>query len=277
MSFARSGIFHFSFITFHWPMNILVTAGNTQSPIDRVRCITNVFSGRTGAAIARTAWGRGHAVTLVTSHPEALHDFGVNPRDPGERFAVQPYRTFDDLVAILQARIRATAFDAVCHTAAVSDYLPAGAYAPDPGTFFNARTGEWQGRGDVPTLTEQKAGKIKSSEPELWVRLVRAPKLIDRFRDPWGFRGILVKFKLEVGLSDEELVDKAEVAREQSAADLMVANTLDAADHWAYLGPVGDRYDLVPRRELPDRLVLAIEHLYQERGEHGERAGRGDG
>ena len=32
-------------------MKILVTAGNTQTPIDQVRCITNVFSGRTGARL----------------------------------------------------------------------------------------------------------------------------------------------------------------------------------------------------------------------------------
>jgi phosphopantothenoylcysteine synthetase/decarboxylase len=33
-------------------MNCLVTAGNTQVLIDKVRCITNIFSGRTGAQIA---------------------------------------------------------------------------------------------------------------------------------------------------------------------------------------------------------------------------------
>ena len=51
-------------------MNLLVTAGNTQAPIDRVRCITNIFTGRTGAHLALTAWQRGHRVTLLTSHPE---------------------------------------------------------------------------------------------------------------------------------------------------------------------------------------------------------------
>ncbi|MDB5312770.1 MAG: phosphopantothenate--cysteine ligase [Gemmataceae bacterium] len=250
-------------------MNLLITAGNTLSLIDRVRCITNVFSGRTGAAIARTAWGRGHTVTLVTSHPEALLEYGVNHRDPGERFTVQTYRTFDDLATLLQTQLRGTGYDAVCHSAAVSDYLPAGTYTPDPGTYYNARTNEWEGRNGVPALTEQTAGKIKSSEPELWVRLVRAPKLIDRFRSPWGFAGILVKFKLEVGLGEEELVEVAEASRGQSAADLMVANTLDGAKHWAYLGPLGDRYDRVPRRELPDRVVLAVEHLYQKRAANG--------
>ena len=39
-------------------MNLLVTAGNTQVAIDRVRCITNIFTGRTGTAIALEAYRR---------------------------------------------------------------------------------------------------------------------------------------------------------------------------------------------------------------------------
>jgi phosphopantothenate---cysteine ligase (CTP) len=247
-------------------MNFLVTAGNTQSPIDRVRCVTNIFTGRTGAAVARTAWGRGHTVTLATSHPEGLQEFGVNPSDPGERFTVLPYRTFDDLAMILQQQLRTVPFDAVCHAAAVSDYLPAGTFAPEPGTAFHPRAGEWE--GGPPRLVEQKAGKIKSSEPELWVRLVRAPKLVDRFREPWGFAGILVKFKLEVGLADADLLAVAEESRRASRADLMVANTLEGSAEFAFLGPVGGLYERVERRELPERLLRAVEHLHR-----GERDG----
>lgn len=33
-------------------MRVLVTAGATQVPIDRVRAITNVFTGRTGTQVA---------------------------------------------------------------------------------------------------------------------------------------------------------------------------------------------------------------------------------
>src|SRR4051812_26242086 len=131
-------------------MNFFVTAGNTQSMIDRVRCVTNIFSGRTGAAVARTAWGRGHTVTLATSHPDILSEFGINPRDSGERLAVLPYSTFDDLASIMQTQFRTGQFDVVCHSAAVSDYLPAGTFTPDPGTFFNARTSQWEGHSSGP-------------------------------------------------------------------------------------------------------------------------------
>ena len=250
-------------------MNVLVTAGNTQSPIDRVRCLTNIFSGRTGAALAVAAWSHGHSVSLATSHPNALQEFGIDPENPGERLKVHPFRTFDDLASLLQTQLRGIPFDAVCHSAAVNDYLPAGTFALEPGAYFNARTSEWEGRSGPPKLSEQKAGKIKSTEPELWVRLVRAPKLVDRFRSPWGFEGILVKFKLEVGVTEEALLVAAEVSRNQSAADLIVANTLDGAKHWAYLGPFDESYERVARPDLAERIVIAIEELYQAQVSHG--------
>src|SRR6516164_3237203 len=79
------------------PMNLLVTAGNTQVPIDRVRCLTNIFTGRTGAAIALHAHARGHAVTLLTSHPDTVNDLAGGRPEPAERWRLYPYHTFDDL------------------------------------------------------------------------------------------------------------------------------------------------------------------------------------
>jgi len=54
-----------------------------------VRCITNIFTGRTGASIALEAYRRGHQVTLATSHPEVID--AVDP-DPA-RWRCIPYRT----------------------------------------------------------------------------------------------------------------------------------------------------------------------------------------
>jgi phosphopantothenate---cysteine ligase (CTP) len=250
-------------------MNFLITAGSTQAPIDRMRCVTTGFSGRTGAGIARTAWGRGHTVTLVTSRPDTLLEYGVNHRDPGERFTIVSFRTYDELAVILQSQVKAGAFHAICHSASGGDFLPAGAFAPNSGTFFNARTGQWEARGTPPSMTERKSGKISVNEPEIWLRLVRGPRLIDRVRQPWGFAGVLVRFIIETGIGDTELVEMAETSRKQCAADLMVAATLEGATHTEFLGPINDRYERVPRRELPDRLVLAIESLHQERVNHG--------
>src|SRR4051812_47621670 len=111
-------------------MRILVTAGNTLTPIDRVRGITNIFTGRTGAAIAARACQRGDAVTLLTSHPEALD------RPTDERLTIEHYRTFDELAERLERGVRAGEYDALIHCAAVSDYRCSGVYAPAGGAVF---------------------------------------------------------------------------------------------------------------------------------------------
>lgn len=243
-------------------MDVVVTAGNTIVPIDRVRCITNIFTGRTGGAIAVKAHGRGHRVTLLTSHPEAL---SAPPSD--ERWRLLPYRTFAELAEALERAV-AKAPDVVIHCAAVNDYETAGIYAPAPGTRFDADQHQWHSTGEkLPTLVDRAAAKVKSDEAELWLRLVRSPKLIDRIRRDWKFRGILVKFKFEAGLSDEQVLQVAEGSRRQSDADLMVANTLEGYQSWAYLGPLNGSYERVSRRALPERLLEAVEVLRTE-GRH---------
>jgi phosphopantothenoylcysteine synthetase/decarboxylase len=247
-------------------MNLLVTAGNTLVLVDRVRCITNIFSGRTGAAIALAAHERGHAVTLLTSHPEAVAELRGAAPAPAERWAVLRYQTFDDLQRRMGELVPDPQLAAVVHCAAVSDYLSAGVYAPAPGTHFRPDDCRWEGTDLLgPALLDRAAGKVKSDEPELWLRLVRAPKLVDRVRKDWGFRGLLVKFKLEVGLGDDDLLAVAEESRLHSKADLMVANTLEGSRFHAFLGPVGGSYQRVGRRELADRLLDALEQLQTER------------
>ncbi len=225
-------------------MNILVTAGNTQTPVDRVRCITNIFSGRTGAQIAARAFDRGHTVAFLTSHPEVLAAF-PSPRHRGEPdFRVRTYRTFDDLDTAMAEEIRSGKFDVVIHAAAVSDYRVAGTFTQHNGQFKDV-----------------SSGKVKGSHPELWLKLVPTPKLVDKVRAEWGFAGVLVKFKLEVGLSDAELLEVAERARVHSRADLMAANTLEGMSDWALIGAGPGSYRKIPRDELADQLLDLVEGL----------------
>jgi phosphopantothenoylcysteine synthetase/decarboxylase len=243
-------------------MHILVTGGNTQAPIDQVRCITNIFTGRTGAAIALHARGCGHAVTVLTSRSEAFADLAAAPPGPG--WALVPYRTFDDLNEMMAGSVRGGALDAIIHCAAVSDYLPAGVYAPAAGTRFESATGHWIAvAAEPPALLDHSAPKVKSDEPELWLRLRQAPKLIDRVRADWGFRGVLVKFKLEVDVTTDRLLEIAESSRRHSHADLMVANTPEGAGASTWIGPLDGRYENIARSDLPRRLLDAVEQLHQ--------------
>lgn len=241
-------------------MNLLITAGSPTSAIDKVRCVGTVFTGRTGAALARLAWGRGHSVTFLTAHADRLPEIPADAGLSEQRLQPIVYSTFDDLAALVQQQLRSKPIDVVVHAAGATDYLVAGTFAPELGTYFNARTGEWDARGK-PRLVEQPAENIHSSEPELWVRLVRAPRLIERLRGQWGYRGLIVRFAVETAKSDGELRGAAEFTRKQSEADLVVASTMESLPHWSLIGPVDGRYERVPRREVPDRLMLVIEHM----------------
>lgn len=247
-------------------MRILITAGNTQTPIDDVRVITNVFSGRTGSKIATAAHDRGHSVCLLTSNPELVSGRPANSMHPLAEWEVQPYRTFDDLHGLMRQLITEQKFDAIIHSAAVSDFELDGIYAPTADTAFNAEIATWETRSPAsdgkippPAMIDVSAGKIKSGHRELWLRLVPTPKLVDQIRQPWGFQGLLVKFKLEVGPSDAELILIAEASRTHSQADFMVANTRSGMHAYAFLGPVNGTYERLTREQLADRLLNELE------------------
>jgi phosphopantothenate-cysteine ligase/phosphopantothenoylcysteine decarboxylase/phosphopantothenate--cysteine ligase len=237
-------------------MRVLVTGGNTLVPIDRVRCISNVFRGRTGANIALEACRRGHHVHFLASDPNIL------PTDASfstDRWKLERYQTFDDLHESMRRAIENEKVDVVIHSAAVSDYRVEGIFAPDTDTSFHPKTRTWEGReGAQPRLADHSGEKVKSNEPELWLRLVQTPKLIDLVRSCWHFSGILVKFKLEVGVDEQQLLAIAEKSRLHSTAELVVANTLSGL---TVIGPLDGKYQQVRRRELATRLLDAIESL----------------
>src|SRR5690606_29085193 len=90
---------------------VLVTAGPTFEPIDPVRGITNLSSGKMGYAIARAALEAGAEVTLG-SGPTALEaPFGV------QRINVQTAQQMHDVVMA-----RAAAQDVFVAVAAVADW-----------------------------------------------------------------------------------------------------------------------------------------------------------
>ena len=191
----------------------LVTAGNTREPIDRVRDWGNVFTGNTGFAIARALAPLG-PVDLLTSnaaHVEEAKTLGI---------AATPFRSHADLNGLLETRVPGGDYEAIFMTAAVADYTPERTYA------VAERRPQADGT-EVWVVRDAQAGKVKSDHAAIAVLGVRTPKIVDRFRRDWGYRKLLVKFKLEVGLGHEQLLSVADKSRRASGADYLVANTLD--------------------------------------------------
>jgi phosphopantothenate---cysteine ligase (CTP) len=238
---------------------MLVTAGNTLTPIDSVRGITNVFTGRTGARIAAQGTVEGFEVELLTSQPGVVEDTVVDY----SRLTLTAYQTFDDLAELMEERVRLGGSDVVVHSAAVSDYHCAAVFEPAP---LSEITDEGTASSPSGPLFQRvdASQKISSRHSELWLRLLPTPKLVDQIRRPWGFTGILVEFKLEVGVSDEVLIHRAQAALSQSEADLVVANTFESMHDSAFF-VFKDAVESIDRSRLPTRLIGAINKLRQSR------------
>ncbi|MFC1598459.1 phosphopantothenoylcysteine decarboxylase [Patescibacteria group bacterium] len=213
---------------------VLVTAGSTQTQIDQVRVISNIFKGTTGTRIAQYFCQQGAQVKLLTSNPD-LVTYGC-------KLNHIKYKTFAELRALMEKEITRQEYDVIIHSAAVSDYECTGVMAKD----------------EHNSLVELSAAtKVSSEFSELFLRLKPTDKLIDLIREPWGFQGTLIKFKLQVGISTEELISIAQKSREHSQADLIVANCLEWAREYAYIISANN-WQKVSRDELAEELYRRI-------------------
>jgi phosphopantothenate-cysteine ligase/phosphopantothenoylcysteine decarboxylase/phosphopantothenate--cysteine ligase len=196
-------------------MKVLITAGSTKTMIDQVRCITNVFKGRTGADMAEYFGANGHYVDLLTSNTDIklMNNVMVLPH----------YKTYDDLFESMKKFITMKKYDVIIHSAAVSDYKPDGIFKPDMSS------------GELELECVSSATKVSSDHDELYIKMIPTEKIIDKIRSEWGFEGTLVKFKLQVDMKDKELISVAQESRKASNADIIVANCLEWARERAYI------------------------------------------
>lgn len=94
-------------------LRVLITSGATKENIDGVRFITNLSTGRTGAAIADYFSRRNNLVTVLLSQ---------DSKSPSTDCDKIFYDDFNDLNEKLEKLLSENDFDAAIHLAAVSDY-----------------------------------------------------------------------------------------------------------------------------------------------------------
>ncbi|MFA5853662.1 MAG: phosphopantothenoylcysteine decarboxylase [Patescibacteria group bacterium] len=207
-------------------LEAIVFAGGTREPIDDVRVITNLSTGRFGITIARALARRGVRVTLAASTGvvEPLDDFSGAPGSSGQLVRFASYANLAEVIDGLAkgaAGIAALVFMA----AAVSDFSPV-----------------------------RSEGKISSDQEEITITMRRNPKLLARFREQFGLEAYLVGFKLTSGLRREEMLEKARKQLEACKLDLVVANDLKNFENENHpvtlLTPGGETVELVGTRNV---------------------------
>lgn len=170
-------------------MDVLVTAGATRNPVDAMRVLTARSSGTTGVEVAR-AVARAGARVHVLGNPEACLR--------GADLSTEEYGSTRDLMARMEAWVRAHPDGRLVHASAVGDYEAASV---------------------VPT-------KIPSGQERVVIELVRAPKIADQVRG-WGLRGLFVTFKAaSPETTDDDLVAIADAQRLRTGSDLVFANVI---------------------------------------------------
>jgi phosphopantothenoylcysteine synthetase/decarboxylase len=231
-------------------MRFLVTAGNTREKIDRVRDWGNIFTGNTGYSIARALTALGD-VDLITSNRAHLAEIEAH-RDSTLIHGTS-FTSHSELKSALANALKQNQYDAIFMSAAIADYRPAGSFQ-----IIKRQTAD--NGEEIWTVRNVQAGKVKSSYDQIAILGERTEKLVDLFRTTWAYRGMLVKFKLEVGVAPEQLVQIGQTSRKASGADYLVANTLEMVEGdraGAYLlSDVGEEW--VPREELAQRLVTLV-------------------
>lgn len=161
-------------------------------PIDHVRVISNIATGKTGIRLAEEAHQRGARVTLLLGPVGEVSLF--------RSISVKRFCYFDQLHDLIRRELKRTRYDIVIHSAAVSDYKPRKAFP----------------------------NKIKSNRKNFSLELESTVKIADKIKryDPAVF---LVIFKLELGAARSQMIARARALMRQSRADLAVVNTFSCA------------------------------------------------
>ena len=168
-------------------MKVLITAGPTREPIDPARYLTNRSSGKMGYALAAAAAKRGHSVLLISGPTSLELPNGVD---------YLPIETAADMYQAVESQIGR--MDIAIFAAAVADYTPA-------------------------TVSEQK---IKKSDEEITLTLVKTKDILGSARSVMDYKGILVGFAAETENIEENARDKCL----RKHCDLVIANDVSRKD-----------------------------------------------
>ncbi|MFW9835594.1 MAG: bifunctional phosphopantothenoylcysteine decarboxylase/phosphopantothenate--cysteine ligase CoaBC [Candidatus Thorarchaeota archaeon] len=210
--------------------HFVVTAGPTRGWIDRVRFITNPSTGKMGIAVADELIRRGATVSLV------LGPTSEKGPDLAETNKVTTSEEMRDTVLAELSKKKTHGF---VSAAAVLDYTPA----------------------------KKEDSKMASGKEYLEVKLIPTIKIIEEARKAHKDL-LIVGFKVESGVSDEELASRARAKIDAGICDLVVANDEQrkgvafGTDTNAVLIVGKNNYsksvDLAPKREIARHIVDEI-------------------
>lgn len=201
---------------------ILITAGPTWVKIDSVRVISNIATGQTGILLAQEAKRQGAQATLILGP--------VNTCCLDKSIKILPFTFFDELKSILIRELRSKKYDAVIHSAAVSDYRPQKIFRH----------------------------KINSNLKKINLQLLPTPKLLDLIKK-LNCSTLAVAFKFEPYTKANKLIRRAKTLFGSANMDLVVANSIIDGHYQAYILSKDKIVGPIPsKKKLSEELIKKI-------------------
>lgn len=194
---------------------ILITAGSTWVPIDKVRVISNAATGETGITLAEKLSKLGSKVTLILgpvnpvrklSSLTGYDDRRLKSTTFSNGVKLIRFNFFDELRLKLLNEIRFKKYDIVIHSAAVADYKPTKIYK----------------------------NKLSSGLKKIRIDLIPTIKIIDLIKQA-NSSLFVVGFKYKPNTTKDKLIKEANALLKRAKLDLVVANTTDKFNYQAYL------------------------------------------
>lgn len=239
---------------------ILVTSGGTSEPIDSVRKITNVSTGRLGSLVGECFLEAGAFVDYITTKT-AL-------RPENENCQIYTIESTRELLHTMEDLLNKHQYDGVIHAMAVSDYyvdfvsnLQTISGACEKGIDIVAEENR------VELLIGDEENKISSSLDNLVLVLRPTPKVIHSIKNIQPDT-LLFGFKLLVGTGEDALVKEALRVMEKNKCDYMVANDLNKISgdsHTAFLiSKAGEIKTAYSKQEIAKKIVETATLYWEE-------------
>ncbi|MEH7464005.1 phosphopantothenoylcysteine decarboxylase [Bacillus thuringiensis] len=179
---------------------VLITSGGCLEKWDEVRGHTNLSTGRMGKLLAEEALKTGASVIY-------LHGYFAEKPEGTHNLSSHLFEGIIDLQDKMKQIITSEKIDVVIMAAAGSDWI-------------------------VDKIVDQEGnvmdqlGKLSSEMPPV-IHFKKAPKVLLQIKQ-WDPAVVLVGFKLESAISQQELIARAQIRMEGAQADFIVANASNA-------------------------------------------------
>ncbi len=216
-------------------MRIIITAGGTIEPIDSVRCITNLSTGKTGSVIAEYFSKKNSVTYLCSRNARFLPPINRNTK-------IKYFDTFNSLNNLLKKELGSKNYDIIIHCAAVSDYSIHSVH-------INGKT------------FKKINQKISSDVKFITIKLKRNFKILDKLKEYSKNKNIsVIAFKLTSGNNKKEI----KKAIEKLKADIVVHNDTSTIFKDKHMFNIYFKNNIIEKAENEKELAKKLIKLTKE-------------